>query len=160
MGICLNILETGSLQKETMKSQTVPLEGFHSSPLWHWVHCRRQSCNRMATRREKDNFPFTPEFSDGHVLLYSSSLIPRSYVRVLYYTCKNIWKAEIERSSLNSCIDCVLFCFLNLCTTRSYFQLTETSLFGWAQQIFEAHLPENSHSWLLHLWESNDWQPI
>lgn len=33
--LCLNIPEIGSLQKETMKSLTVPLEGFCSSLLWH-----------------------------------------------------------------------------------------------------------------------------
>ena len=44
----------------------------------------------MAMRREDDNFPFTPEFSDGPVLPYSSSLTQRPYARVVYYTCKNI----------------------------------------------------------------------
>lgn len=58
----------------------------------------------MAMRREDDNFPFRPEFSDGLLLPYSSSLTQRPYARVVYYTRKHIRKAEVGHSSLNSCI--------------------------------------------------------
>ena len=91
-----------SFRKKKMKSLTI--QGFCSSLLWHWTHSRKQSCSRMAMRREKHNFPFTPEFSDGHVSLYSSSLTQRSYARIVDYTCKNIWRGEAGHSSLNSCI--------------------------------------------------------
>lgn len=60
-------------------------------------------------------------------------------------------------------IDCVLFCFLNLYAIRFSIRVTktlETLLFGWVQQNSEAHVPESSHSWILHLWENDDWQPM
>lgn len=71
---CFNIPENGSLQKEIMKSLTVPWEGFYTSPLRRWTPCRK-SCSRMAKRREDDTFPFTPEFSVCRAVLHRSSLM-------------------------------------------------------------------------------------
>lgn len=84
--LCLSIPEIGSLQKERMKSLTVPLQGFSSTPHHYGTECiaEKKCCNRMVTRREKDHFSLMPKFRNVHILLYSSSVLQRPYARVIY----------------------------------------------------------------------------